>query len=98
MEPPAVFVRTSDQNYVVVVELKPAQDAYRKAAALDGGILDSWSQESNSVMARQEGGRGTNSLSGCQHHAPSRPEDQQDSYFILSLRAIFRERRGMDYF
>ena len=36
---PAVFVRTSDQNYVVVVELKPAQDAYRKA---DGPSLEAY--------------------------------------------------------
>ena len=42
MEPPAVLVRTSDQNYVVAVELKPAQDAYRKAAALDGPSLEAY--------------------------------------------------------
>jgi len=42
MELPAVFVRTSDQNYVVAVELKPTQNAYRQAAALDGPSLEAY--------------------------------------------------------
>jgi len=42
MELPAVFVRTSDQNYVVAVELKSTQDAYRKVAALDGSSLEAY--------------------------------------------------------
>ena len=84
--------------------MKPAQDAYRKAAALDGPSLEAYltrgPKNPTPLWQGKKVGVGPTVFRAVDIMRPHVQKISKTliSSFLQSLRAIFGERRGMDYF